>query len=92
MYHRIKNTLAGLAVASAILGCAVLSVAQLLAAAMGSTAAARGVSEATLLAWQKIDELRSLALTWDDAGAPITDASLQPSPAGTFLVGSSQPL
>ena len=71
-------------VASAILGCAVLSVAQLVAAATGSTAGARGVSEATLLAWQKLDELRSLALTFDDAGAPVTDASLQASPNGTL--------
>ena len=71
-------------VASAILGCAVLSVAQLVAAATGSTAGARGVSEATLLAWQKLDELRSLAFTFDDAGAPVTDVSLQPSPPGAL--------
>ena len=62
-------------VASAILGCAVLSIAQLVAAATGSTAGARGVSEATLLAWQKIDQLRSLAFAFDDAGGPVTDAS-----------------
>jgi prepilin-type N-terminal cleavage/methylation domain-containing protein len=62
-------------VASAILACAVLSVAQLAAAAIGSTAGARGVSEATLLAWQKIDQLRSLALSFDDAGQPVTDLS-----------------
>jgi prepilin-type N-terminal cleavage/methylation domain-containing protein len=62
-------------VASAILACAVLSVAQLAAAAIGSTAGARGVSEATLLAWQKIDQLRSLALSFDDAGQPVTDRS-----------------
>jgi hypothetical protein len=33
------------------------------------------VSEATLLAWQKIDQLRSLALSFDDAGQPVTDLS-----------------
>ena len=71
-------------VASAILGCAVLSVAQLVAASTRSTFGSRGVSEATLLAWQKIDQLRSLALTFDDAGASVTDASLQPSPAGVL--------
>ena len=60
-------------VASAILACAVLSVAQLAAAAIGSTAGARGVSEATLLAWQKIDQLRSLAFAFDDTGLPVTD-------------------
>ena len=71
-------------VASAILGCAVLSVAQLVAAATASTAGARAVSEAPLLAWQKIDQLRSLALTFDGAGAPITDVGMQPSPAGAL--------
>ena len=71
-------------VASAILACAVLSVAQLVAAATGSTAGARGVSEATLLAWQKLDELRSLAFVFDDAAGPVTDASLAPSPGDTL--------
>jgi hypothetical protein len=71
-------------VASAILGCAVLSVAQLVATAASATADARRVSEATLLAWQKIDGLRSLALTYDDAGLPVTDPDLSPSPAGTL--------
>ena len=86
-------------VASAILGCAVLSVAQLMAAATSATASAREVSEATFLAWQKIDQLRSLAYTFDDAGGPVTDLSsdtasqpeqafggtgLRPSGAGTL--------
>jgi prepilin-type N-terminal cleavage/methylation domain-containing protein len=81
-------------VASAILACAVLSVAQLAVAAIGSTAGARGVSEATLLAWQKIDQLRSLALAFDDAGQPVTDLStntaVQPEQAfgGTGLTPS----
>jgi prepilin-type N-terminal cleavage/methylation domain-containing protein len=76
-------------VASAILACAVLSVAQLVAAATGSTAAARGVSEATLLAWQKLDELRSLAFVFDDAGGAVTDASLAPSPADTLTLDTN---
>jgi prepilin-type N-terminal cleavage/methylation domain-containing protein len=71
-------------VASAILACAVLSVAQLVAAATSATAGARGVSEATLLAWQKLDELRSLTLAFDDTGGPVTDASLSPSPDGAL--------
>jgi hypothetical protein len=71
-------------VASAILGCAVLSVAQLVAASTASTAGARGVSESTLLAWQKIDQLRSLAYTFDDAGLVVTDPALSPSPAGAL--------
>ena len=71
-------------VASAILGCAVLSVAQLVATATSATADARRVSEATLLAWQKLDELRSLAFAFDDAGRSVTDPALGPSPAGTL--------
>ena len=71
-------------VASAILACAVLSVAQVVAAATSSTAGARGVSEATMLAWQKVDELRALAFTYDDAGGPVTDDALAPSPGGTL--------
>ena len=71
-------------VASAILGCAVLSVAQLVATATAATADARRVSEATLLAWQKLDELRSLAFAFDDAGLPVTDPDLSPSPAETL--------
>lgn len=71
-------------VAAAILGCAVLSVAQLVATATTATADARRVSEATLLAWQKMDELRSLAFAFDDAGLPVTDPELSPSPAGTL--------
>ena len=71
-------------VASAILACAVLSIAQLTAASTRSTADARAVSEATLLAWQKVDQLRALAWTFDDAGAPVTDAGLAPSPPGVL--------
>jgi prepilin-type N-terminal cleavage/methylation domain-containing protein len=71
-------------VASAILACAVLSVAQVMAVATSSTAGARGVSEATMLAWQKVDELRGLAFTYDIAGGPVTDDALAPSPGGTL--------
>ena len=71
-------------IASAILGCAVLSVAQLVATATSATADARRVSEATLLAWQKIDELRSLAFAFDDSGRSVSDPVLGPSPAGTL--------
>jgi prepilin-type N-terminal cleavage/methylation domain-containing protein len=71
-------------VASAILACAVLSVAQVVAVATSATAGARGVSEATMLAWQKVDELRGLAFTYDDAGVPVTDDGLASSPGGTL--------
>jgi prepilin-type N-terminal cleavage/methylation domain-containing protein len=87
-------------VASAVLAGAVLSAAQLFAAATASTADARAVGEGTVLAWQKLEQLRSLAFTSDDLGMPVTDAStdtaasperpfggtgLNPSPAGTLV-------
>jgi prepilin-type N-terminal cleavage/methylation domain-containing protein len=71
-------------VASAILAGAVLSIAQVMTVAIRSTASARGMSEATLLAWQKVDELRGLAFTFDDAGGPVTDDALAPSPGATL--------
>jgi prepilin-type N-terminal cleavage/methylation domain-containing protein len=86
-------------VSSAVLACAVLLVAQQTAASIGSTARAREVGEAALLAWQKVDQLRALAFTIDDGGGPVTDVAadsaaaperrsggtgLAPSPAGTL--------
>jgi prepilin-type N-terminal cleavage/methylation domain-containing protein len=62
-------------VASAVLAGAVLSAAQLFAAATAATVDARTVGEATVLAWQKLEQLRSLAFTIDEAGGPITDIS-----------------
>jgi prepilin-type N-terminal cleavage/methylation domain-containing protein len=62
-------------VASAVLAGAVLSAAQLFAVATSSNADARATSEAAMLAWQKVEQLRSLAFTSDDAGMPVTDSS-----------------
>ena len=76
-------------VASAILGCAVLSVAQLMAAATTATAGAREVSEATFLAWQKLDQLRSLADAFDDAGGPVTDESTDTAAQPERAVGGT---
>jgi type II secretory pathway pseudopilin PulG len=74
-------------VAAGLLAGAVLSVAQLFAAATTATADARATGEATALAWQKAEELRSLAFGSDDAGVPVTDtssdtASVPERPAG----------
>ena len=60
-------------VAAAVLAGAVLSAAQLFAAATASTADARIISEGTVLAWQKVEQLRSLAFTSDDGGGAVTD-------------------
>lgn len=63
-------------VASGMLAGALLTMSQLFATAVASTAEARATSEAATLAWQKLDELRSYAFGSDDAGAPVTDAAL----------------
>ena len=62
-------------VASGVLAGAVLSAAQLFAAATAVTVDARTAGEGALLAWQKVEQLRSLAFTVDDAAQPLTDIS-----------------
>src|SRR5207344_810990 len=62
-------------IASAVLAGAGLSIAELFAAATASTAQARETGEATMLAWQKVEQLRSLAFACDGAGQPVTDRS-----------------
>jgi len=62
-------------VAAAVLAGAVLSAAQLFAVATAATVDARTAGEGTVLAWQKLEQLRSLAFTIDGAGQPITDTT-----------------
>jgi type II secretory pathway pseudopilin PulG len=60
-------------VASAVLSTAVVSLAQLFTLAVRTTASARETSYASVLAAQKLEELRSLAWGFDENGLPITD-------------------
>jgi prepilin-type N-terminal cleavage/methylation domain-containing protein len=60
-------------VAAAVLSTAVVSVAQLFALAVRTTASARETTYASVLAAQKLEELRSLAWGVDENGLPITD-------------------
>jgi type II secretory pathway pseudopilin PulG len=60
-------------IASGLLAGSVLTVAQLFATASEATAGARATGEAAVLAWQKIEQLRSLAFGRDAAGQPIDD-------------------
>ncbi len=62
-------------VAASVLAGAVLSAAQLFAVATAATVDARAAGEGTVHAWQKLEQLRSLAFTIDDAGQPMTDIS-----------------
>ena len=60
-------------VASAILVTALVSFVELFGASLRATAAARSGTEAMMLAVQKMEQLRSLIWTYDDAGAPVSD-------------------
>jgi hypothetical protein len=60
-------------VASAVLSTAVVSLAQLFAIAVRTTASARETTYTSVLAAQKLEELRSLAWGFDENGVPITD-------------------
>lgn len=60
--------------ATTILTVAVLSLAQVFAVAARANAAARTSALTALLAAQKLEELRTLAWTFDLNGAPITEA------------------
>jgi type II secretory pathway pseudopilin PulG len=72
-------------VASGLLATVMLSLAQLLVAATAATTRARATSDATTLAWQKVEQLRGLAFTVDDAGRPVSDTvadTVSEAPAG----------
>jgi prepilin-type N-terminal cleavage/methylation domain-containing protein len=74
-------------VAVGVLAAAVLSVVQLFATATAATASARDTGEAAVLAWQKVEQLRSLAFGTDDAGLPITDTTTDLAAAPERPVG-----
>jgi type II secretory pathway pseudopilin PulG len=86
-------------VATALLATAVVSLAQLFGLATSTNTSARKTTYATVLAEQKLEELRALAWGYDAAGLPFSDTSsdtaavpetatggtgLTPSPAGVL--------
>jgi prepilin-type N-terminal cleavage/methylation domain-containing protein len=83
-------------VASAVLSTAVVSLAQLFAVAVQTTSSARETTYASVLAAQKLEELRSLAWGFDENAVPVTDlvsdlASDPVAPSGGTGLGSSPP-
>ena len=68
-------------IASAILAAAAASFAQLWLLSSRALATAGSRSTATLLAVDKLEELRTLRWTVDAAGQPVNDAGLAASPA-----------
>lgn len=87
-------SLAETIVATGILAVALVSLAQLFGVATASNRSARTTTFATVLAYQKMEQLRGLTYGFDSLGLPITDiatdTSVTPSPAagGTGLTPS----
>ena len=98
------STLVEALVATLVLTTGLLAMAELVRLAMSSTVRARTSSLATILAAQKLEQLRSLTWEFDVNGVAVSDMGLQASPwslqrntpgfvdhvdAGGFVVGQS---
>jgi prepilin-type N-terminal cleavage/methylation domain-containing protein len=75
--------------ATTILTVAVMSLAQVIAVATHANASARTSTLATMLAAQKMEQLRALTWSFDAAGVPVSDLTsgivgLSPSPPGAL--------
>jgi len=97
-------TLVETLVATTILAIALTSLAQLFAISVQNNLVARNSSFATILAMQKMEQLRGLTYGFDTLGLPITDTStdtavspeaanggtgLAPSPSNTLRAGTN---
>jgi Tfp pilus assembly protein PilV len=71
-------------VAMAIVVTGVAAVAQLFVLAAHGMAGARAITVASVLAAQKLEELRSVAYTLAPDGSAVTDPALVPSPPGSL--------
>ena len=71
-------------VATGILIVALVSLAQLLTTAIRDNLTARHATYATILAGQKIEELRALAWSADGEGFALSDPALSRSPSGAL--------
>jgi type II secretory pathway pseudopilin PulG len=93
-------SLAEVMVATGILAAALMSLAQLFAISVQSNTAARDTTFSTVLAQQKIEQLRALSWGFDELGLPVSDLTtntgvspeepfggtgLSPSPADALL-------
>ena len=77
-------TLLETVVATGILVTALAGLAQLFILSMNLTRRASASSLATVAAQDKLESLRALKFAYDDMGAPLTDAGLQPSPPNSL--------
>jgi type II secretory pathway pseudopilin PulG len=68
-------SLAEVMVSTGILTAALMSLAQLFAISVQSNTSARNATFATVLAQQKMEQLRALAWGFDEVGLPVSDTS-----------------
>jgi hypothetical protein len=74
------STLVEALVATLVLATGLLAMAQLVSIATANNLTAQTGTVTTILAEQKLEELRALTWGFDRAGTPVGDAGLQPSP------------
>lgn len=89
-------SLSEVVVASGILATGLVTVAQLFAVSTDANRVARRTSTATILAEQKIEQLRALTWGYDTLGLPVSDftsniAVYPPQPAGGNGLSASPP-
>ena len=71
-------------IATTLVASALIGLGQLVALAIDANRHAQSATVATLLAQQKMEELRSFAWSIDALGVPATDSRLSPSPGNTL--------
>ena len=71
-------------VSMAVIATGAAGLAELFVLSSRLTQASRIDTVATFAAASKMAELRALSFTWNPAGAPVTDAQLAASPAGSL--------
>jgi prepilin-type N-terminal cleavage/methylation domain-containing protein len=82
-------SLAEVVVAMAILATALITLAQLFGVATRATMGARTSTYATVLAQQKIEELRALTWGFDAQGLPVTDNSTNTAASPETTIGGT---
>jgi type II secretory pathway pseudopilin PulG len=71
-------------IATGLMASALVGLGQMFTIAISSNRAARVLTYTTVLAEQKLEQLRGLGWAFDNAGQPVSDAALSPSPADTM--------
>lgn len=71
-------------IATGILAGALVALGQMFAMSISSNRAAGALTYGTVLAEQKIEQLRGLTWAFDNLGQPVSDAALSPSPPDTM--------